>query len=254
MGLFLYTHALKDSLRAKRIIPWIAVSLIVALIGAAWPSITRTNDPVHQYGDVAAMLVFRVMALASAIYTTAIIGQEVEQRTIVYILTRPVARWKILLMRYLASVTVVALMGIFSAVLLTLVMFRGNIGANELLLKDILALIMGAFAYGALFLFTSVIWTRAMIICLLFAFGWETVVPNLPGDLYHLSVFSYMQAIAQHPASQTGPAAALTGQLSQNSITPGAAYPTIIIAVVALVLASLWWFTHFEFVPREDAE
>ncbi len=38
-----------------------------------------------------------------------------------------------------------------------------------------------------------------MIICLLYLIGWEGLVPNMPGTMYYLSIFSHLQAVAQHP-------------------------------------------------------
>jgi ABC-2 type transport system permease protein len=195
------------------------------------------------------------LALASAIFTTAILSQEVEQRTIVYLLTRPVPRWRLLLTRYAASVIVVALVGAFAAVVTSFGAYGGNFLSNPLLGRDLLALGVGALAYGALFLFVSLLFNRALIICALFAFGWESSIPNLPGDLYRLSVFSYLQAIAEHPTSGgSGVLALLSGTAGEGGITRTTAFLVLGAMVVGLLLASAWWFTHFEYVPREDAE
>ena len=194
---YLYSHSLKEMLRLRRFLPWVGVALFTAFMGLVWPSLAPESTANQQYADISSMLIFRVLALASAIYTTSIVSQEVEQKTIVYLLTRPVTRWKLLAMRYLASVTVVSIVAILSALLLSAVIFRGHIGDNDLLGGDIKAIIIGAFCYGALFLLVSLLSSRAMIICILFAFGWELSVGSLPGDLAYLTVFSYLQALAQ---------------------------------------------------------
>jgi ABC-2 type transport system permease protein len=201
------------------------------------------------------MLVFRIVALASAIFTTAIISQEVEQRTIVYLLTRPVPRWKLLLIRYLASVLVVGVLGVIGALLTSWGAF-GSLGGNDLLGKDVMALLVGAFAYGALFLFISLIFNRAMLVCLLFAFGWETSVPNMPGSMNSLSILTYMQAIAEHPASQDQSKllGIASGALGDNTIPPDRAWGILVGIIIVMLALSAWWFTHFEYVPREDAE
>lgn len=200
------------------------------------------------------MLVFRLLALSSAIFTTAIVTQEVEQKTIVYLLTRPIARWKLLLVRYGASVLVVGLLGIVAAVFTSLGAYHG-LGGNDLLGSDIKALLIGAVAYGAVFLFVSLLFNRALIICLLYAFGWEASMPNMPGGMSRLSIFSYLQAMAEHP-SEGGKKglAILTGQLGDAAITRNEAYTTLGVLVVVMLGLSAWWFTHFEYVPREDAE
>ena len=254
-GLYLYTHALKEMFRLRRFLPWIGVAVFIAFMGFMWPNLSPDSTNIQQYSDLSSMLIFRALALASAIYTTSIVSQEVEQKTIVYILTRPVARWKMLLARYLASVTVVSTIAIVCVLFLSAVTFRGNIGENSLLGGDVKAVIVGAFCYGALFLFVSLVSSRAMIICILFAFGWELSMGNLPGDLSYLTVYSYLQSLAQHPAATGGPKEKLlTGELGTAAITPSLAIQVMVITTIALAAICLWWFSHFEYIPREDAE
>lgn len=256
MGAYLYFSSVREFMRTRRLIPWLLLGFAGMGLAVAWPYLNNQSSKADQYTSVSAMLVFHVLALASAIYSLAIISQEVEQKTIVYLLTRPVPRWLLLLSRYLASATVVALLGIFGAVLVSAGVYKGDLFSNPLLMKDIVALIFGAFSYGALFLLVSLLLNRAMIVCLLFAFGWETIVPNMPGEMYRLSVYSHVMAIADHPYSQTvsGPVSLASGSMGSSTITPGAAYVTLLVLTVVLIGMSAAWFTHFEYVPREDAE
>jgi ABC-2 type transport system permease protein len=225
--------------------------MFMAMYWSVLQSSATTEDA---YSNVSAIFVYHILALASAIFTTAIISQEIEQKTIVYLLTRPVPRWKLLLLRYLASAIVVSLIGILCAVFASVGSYHG-LASNPLLLKDCAALIMGAFAYGALFLVVSLMFNRAMIICLLFAFGWETAVPNMPGQMYYLSIYSYLQGIAQHPSAGNNKLLALlVGGAGDNTLTAGISYGVMVAFVVALAVLGAWWFTNFEYLPREDAE
>lgn len=256
MGAYLYFSSLREFLRARRIAPWIALGLMGLALAAAWPYLNPRGNSTDRYTTVSSMLVFHVLALASAIFSTAIVSQEVEQKTIVYLLTRPVARWQLLTTRYLAASTVVALMGLLGALLVSAGVYHEGFLANPLLRKDLIALVFGAFAYGALFLFVSLLINRAMLVCLLFAFGWETIVPNMPGEMYRLSVYSHVMAIADRPTSQTtsGGMNFVSGTLSTNLITPGSGSVTLVVMAAALLAVSSLWFTRFEYVPREDAE
>ncbi len=254
---YLVGRALKDFLRAKRLIPWLLLLGFTFALGAIWRTLSPDSTQADQYGQVSSILVFRMLALASAIYTTAIISQEVEQKTIVYLLTRPVSRGTLLLTRYLASVVVVAAIGIVSAWVLSIAVYHGNGLANPLLIKDIEALCVGALAYGSLFLFVSLLFNRSMLICLLFIFGWETSVPNMPGELYRLSVFSYLQSIAEHPQNPDlgkNLMSFVSGTLGTNVVSSGTAVTTMVVLTIVGIVASAWWFTRFEYVPREDAE
>jgi ABC-2 type transport system permease protein len=256
MELAILGQAFREYLRFRRVVAWIVFALICGGLAYAWRFFIAEPDAAEQYANVSSMLVFRLVALASAIFTTAIISQEVEQRTIVYLLTRPVARWKLLLIRFLASATVVSVLGVMAAVCTSYGAY-GKLGGNPLLSGDISAIVAGAFAYGSLFLFISLLFNRSMLFCLLFAFGWETAIPNMPGGMQNLSILTYLQAIAQHPTndqSNSKMVQLLAGMGSVNLTTPDRAWAVLIGLIVVCVFASAWWFTHFEFVPREDAE
>ncbi len=255
MGLFLYQTALRDFMRAKRVLVWALLSFGGMGIAFAWKRVSPSADAQDVYGQVSFIIVFKLLALASAIFSTAIIGQEVEQKTIVYMLTRPIARWQLLISRYLASATVVAFIGVLCAAMVAIACFGPSGLSQGIFLRDCYALVLGALAYGGLFLLISLWFNRAMIICLLFAFGWETSLPNLPGDASMLSIFSYLSAVAAHPSGKdSGLLALLSGQLGSGTLTATAAVPALIFLIVATVGLSCWWFSHFEYVSREDAE
>jgi ABC-2 type transport system permease protein len=256
MEAFLYSSSLKDFLRPARLLPWIVLAIAAMGLGAVWKQLSPNSTQVEQYSNVAFILVFRLLALTSAVFTTAIISQEVEQKTIVYLLTRPIPRWKLLLFRWLASITAVTIVGAIGVFLLSVGVYKDPF-KNGLMLSDMWAIFLGACAYGSLFLLISLLFNRAMIICLLFAFGWETSVPNMPGEIYYASIFSHLQAVAQHPApTQNGGKGMqlISGQMNANMLSASTSLPILIVMTVLLVAASMWWFTHFEYVPREDAE
>ncbi len=250
----IFTQALREFLRLRRVVPWVLFSLICGALAFIWPKFQPDVTHQGQYVNVIAIFVFRMVALASAILTTAIVSQEVEQKTIVYLLTRPVKRSSIILFRYLASVIVMGGISIFG---LLCTSFGAHLGfSNELLTKDILAVVLGSAAYGAFFLFISLILNRSMLVCLLYAFAWESAIPNLPGDLYYLSINSYIQGIAQHPASEDANRTVTVagGMKSTALLSSTTSIAVLILLSVTLVVISMVWFTKFEFVPREDAE
>jgi hypothetical protein len=81
-------------------------------------------------------------------------------------------------------------------------------------------------------------------------------VPNLPGDLYYLSINSYMQGVAQHPSNEnTSTVITVMGSLKNAaSISSGTSILVLSLLIVTLVAVSMVWFSKFEYVPREDAE
>src|ERR1043166_6556173 len=136
MGGYIFTSSLREFLRFRRLWPWIGLSFLGMVLAMVWPSLSRNATPADVYTAVSGMLLFHVLALSSAVYTTAVVSQEVEQKTIVYLLTRPIPRCELVIFRYLASVTVVALLGIASILLVSLATYRGQFLSNPLLAKD----------------------------------------------------------------------------------------------------------------------
>jgi ABC-2 type transport system permease protein len=249
-----FFQALREYLRPKRVLPWIVLALACAGLAYSWRYFQPDSSLTERYSNVALMLVFRMLALISAIFTTAIVSQEVEQRTIVYLLTRPIPRWRLLLIRYAASVIVVGFVGLFAITTTSFGAF-GGITNNPLFWNDVQAIIVGAVAYGALFLLFSLLFNRAMLVCLLFAFGWETAVPNMRGFMDQLSIVSHLQAISQHPQpDDPNLLQFLQGTLGTNTISAQSAFGVMGIFTVVLLGICAWWFSHFEYVPREDAE
>ncbi len=247
----IFGHALKEASRLRRVAPWLVMGVLCFLLAWKWGDFVPNAGGSDSYVAVVAMAAVRVLALGSAILTTAVIGQEIEGRTIVYLLTRPVPRWLLLLVRFAASVLVVFLLAAAAFVLTSLGAY-GGLGRNPYLLRDLGVVALGALAYGSLFLFVSLAVNRALIWCVLFAFGWETAVPTMPGDIYRASILSHLQAAMEHPKTAGGGVLALLG--GSPSITPTSGVTTLLLLSAVLLALSCWWFTKFEFVPREDAE
>jgi len=255
-NLYLYTSALRDFLRPRRIAAWLIVALILGAGAMQWSGMMRGTSVTEEYGQITSILTFRMLALASAVFSTAVVSQEVEQKTIVYLLTRPIPRWKLLLGRTLASITAVWLVSAVACVAVSVGVFGGGAGlTNPALGRDLATLALGAAAYGGLFVFFSLIINRSMLVCLIYAFGWETATPNMGGYLYYLSIYSHLQSIADHPAPPSALRAmsAMSGALGGNTLAVSTALSILGGFVVFALGLSMWWFSRFEFVPREDA-
>jgi ABC-2 type transport system permease protein len=209
------------------------------------------------YSQLSGALVFRFLPLVAAIFSMAVLAQEVEQKTIVYLLTRPVPRHLMILMRTLAVATVTAVVGAIAAVMISFAAKGGSFLANEYLFRDFKGIAMGSLAYCSLFVFTSLIINRAMIACLVFAFIWETMVPNMQGSMYQLSITSHLQAICERPQPASGSSpltSIMSGSFGTNLLTPTQSWLCMLILSAALLGLSMFWFSKSEFLPREDAE
>ncbi len=252
---FVFQSALRDFLRAKRILIWLFIAMALFGLAKVFLSVDPPDDLGSAYATLSTLLVFRVLPLASAIFSSAVIGQEIEQKTIVYLLTRPIERWKLILFRMLASSVAVILVSV-AALLAVSASVYGNPFANPLFFGDLRAILVGALAYGALFVFVTLLLSKAsMVVCLLFAFVWETAVPLMPGSMSMLSIGTYLNAIAQHPSTAgAGGAGEAAANLGINSVSATNGWFVLIAVTLFFVGLSMFWFSTFEYVPREDAE
>jgi ABC-2 type transport system permease protein len=249
-----FIYLFRESLQLRKSLPWIVIALLGMLLTAIWHKLSPGTEitPNDRYVNVVNLLVYRTLPLASAIYTTMVLSQEVEQKTIVYLLTRSTPRAQLLIGRWLATVAAVVTVSVLGMGLC----IAGAGGVTLPIWRDLMAVLLGAVAYGSLFLMVTMVFNRALMICVLFAFGWESTVPNLPTGIQQLSILSHMQAVAAHPDTLGGKKflEAIAGIAGQNDLSPlSSALKLGIFSVVMVAVATYWFKTH-EFIPREDAE
>lgn len=255
---YLYRSMLGEFMRFRRIGVWLFVCVLLFGMGMIFVSISGSKSGADNYPLLSGMLVFRFLPLVAAIFSMAVLAQEVEQKTIVYLLTRPVPRPQMLLMRILAAATTVAILTFFAAVLISFASYGAGGLQNAYLWRDLKAIIVGSAAYCSLFVFVSLLMNRAMVFCLLYAFAWETSVPNMPGNMYYLAITSYLNAIAERPSGgQLESSKVLgffAGALGSNTLAPTTAWIAMIGLIVFCTVIGMTWFSKFEYLPREDAE
>ena len=134
-------------------------------------------------------------------YGTSLMADEVEDKTITYLFTRPIRRGAVLFGKYLAYLGCTVLVVLPSVVLvyLFIVPMQGSLGASFIdLLKDLALLALGLAVYGSLFAFIGAKFKRPLLIGLVFIFGWEQAALAFPGYLKKFTVAYYTQALVPH--------------------------------------------------------
>jgi len=171
-------------------------------------------------------------------YGTALIADEVDDKTITYLFTRPVTRGAVLLGKYLAylACTIFVVLPAVVVVWLLIVPLNGSLGQSfPDLLTDLGLLGLGLAVYGALFALIGTAMKRPLLVGLLFVFGWETGVMALPGYLKRFSVAYYLQGLVPH-AMPSDSAVSIIQAIFRE--TPTMADSLISLGVIAV--ASLW--------------
>jgi ABC-2 type transport system permease protein len=139
-------------------------------------------------------------------YGTSLIADEIDDKTITYLFTRPIPRRAVLLGKYLAYLACTTLLVLPSVVIVFFLVAPtggGSIAAAfPSLAADLAMLAIGLAAYGAVFAWVGTRLKRPLVAGLVFAFGWEPAVLLFPGYLKRLTVAYYLQALVTHEMPQ----------------------------------------------------
>jgi ABC-type transport system involved in multi-copper enzyme maturation permease subunit len=154
-----------------------------------------------------------IVPVLGVFYGTSLIADEVDDKTITYLFTRPIPRRAILFGKFLAYLVCTVLLVLPSVIFVFfLIVPIGGSGIGEAfpsLLADLAMLAIGLGAYGAVFALVGTRLKRPLIIGLVFAFGWEPAVLLFPGYLKRLTVAYYLQALVRHEMPQDSAASLL---------------------------------------------
>lgn len=166
------------------------------------------------FGGMIWLLYLRfIVPVLGVFYGTALIADEVDDKTITYLFVRPIPRGAVLAGKYLAYLVTTVFVVLPSVVLLYLLVVplgSGSLAASfPALLKDLGLLGVGLAAYGALFAFIGAYFKYPLVTGLLFAFGWEQLALLLPGYLRRLTIAYYLQSLVPHSMPQEGLGSAL---------------------------------------------
>jgi ABC-type transport system involved in multi-copper enzyme maturation permease subunit len=225
----------------------VAISLILRgldLLGA----------PVFQIGEsrMAGPAIFGLMIwvfylrftvpVLGVFYGTSLIADEVEDKTITYLFSRPIPRGAVLIGKYLAYLvcTVFVVLPSVMLVYLLIVPMRGSLGGSFIdLVKDLTLLALGLSVYGAVFALIGARFNRPLLVGLIFVFGWEQAALAFPGYLKKLTVAYYLQALVPHAMPSEGVMSLIQGLFRDTPSLPVSVFWLLVILAASLYLAAM---------------
>lgn len=195
------------------------------------------------FGGMIWLLYLRfVIPVLGAFYGTSLMSDEVEDRTITYLFTRPVARGAVIIGKYLAYLActgMVVLPSVTAVYLLITPVSGGSIGGTfPQLLTDLGLLALGLAVYGAVFTLIGALVPRPLVAGLVLIFGWEQVALVVPGYLRRFTIAHYLQALVPHAMPQDDTVAAIQSLFADPSTPISSLASLAVIIVVALWLAA----------------
>jgi ABC-type transport system involved in multi-copper enzyme maturation permease subunit len=189
----------------------VLVALIIRILSVLDVPALRING-VPVAGPVSFGLIFWflylrfILPILGIFYGTALIADEVDDKTITYLFVRPIPRGAVLLgkyLAYLACTVLIVLPSIVVVFFLVVPIGSGSIAQSfPALVKDLGLVALGLLVYGAVFAFIGAQLKRPLLFGLFFVFGWEFVTLALPGYLKKFTVAYYLQSLAPHTMPQ----------------------------------------------------
>jgi hypothetical protein len=180
-----------------------------------------------------------IVPILGIFYGTSLIADEVEDKTITYLFTRPIPRSAVLLgkfLAYLASTVLIVLPAVMVIFFLVVPIGGGGIASSfPDLIRNLLLLALGLCVYGGLFAAVGAWIKRPVLFGLFFAFGWENFALALPGYLKHFTVAFYTQGLVQTAMPGDNLISTLQS-FFREAVSPGEALVTL----GAILGVSLW--------------
>ena len=165
-----------------------------------------------------------VLPVVALVVGTGVLGSEIDDGTVVHILTKPLPRWQIVLPKLAVATGVTALTA-------AIPLYVAGVLAESVRLGLGLAVAgtAGALAYSAVFLALSLVTRRPVLLGLVYVLIWEGLLGNVVSGTQVLSIQQYVAALADRIAP--------TELISTTVSTPVALVMTVVLTVGFTALA-----------------
>ncbi|MEV7090346.1 ABC transporter permease [Streptomyces sp. NPDC093085] len=166
-----------------------------------------------------------MVPLIGVIAGTGAIGPEIDDGSIVYLLSKPVKRSEIIITKLFVAVAVTMA---FSAIPTFVAGWILNGNGQQIAIAYTVAALVASIAYSALFLLLGTVSRHAVVIGLVYALGWEALFGSLVAGARTLSVQQWSLAVAERIG---------TG----DEITSDVGLPLATTLLVAVSVAATWY-------------
>jgi ABC-2 type transport system permease protein len=195
----------------------IVISIAVRLVKGADDGIA--SDLLGGFG------IATMVPLIGVIAGTGAIGPEIDDGSIVYLLSKPVKRPTIIVTKLFVAIAVTMA---FSAIPTLIAGFILNGNGAQIAIAYTVAALVASIAYSALFLLLGTVSRHAVVIGLVYALVWETLFGSMVPGARTLSVQQWSLALAQRIAGQ-------------DAVTSDVGLTTAVVLLVVVTGAATWY-------------
>ena len=209
----------------------LALSLVLLLLCALVRGLAGQDTDIT-VGILGGFALATIVPLLGLIAGTGAIGPEIDDGSIVYLLSKPLSRFSIVLSKVVVAVGVITAFGAVTVLFAGLVLSGTS---DNLAVGYAVGALVAGIGYGTLFLLLAVLTRHAVVVGLLYALIWETLVGNFVPGAQTLSIQQWALAITE---KVVGPDAEQLGVTSAVSL--GAAVPLLLVVIIGSIWYAGW--------------
>ena len=220
--------------------PLLIVMLFMSTRGAATAGgRTAGSVLVSLYQDVVLGV---LLPLSAVVFGTAAFGGEIDDGTIVYLLVKPLRRWRVVLSKYVVAVIATAGMMVVATIPPWLFLGTGAV-APKVVIAFAAAIALGAALYSALFVTMGMMSRRALVFGLLYIVVLEMTLSRQVAGVRSLAIREFaMTVVGKLAAGEPG---VVAGTVSLDTVwTMGG------LILVGMLALGMRWLSRYEMAEK----
>ena len=230
-----------------------AILLLLLAIPLLWlrdPPADDDDAGMELFVNVVVIVYLQFIVLYTCfLYGTALITSEVDDRTMTYLISRPISRFEIVVYKYIGYVVSIFALFAVPVILnyLILAPFEGlgAVGSNlGILFYSLGSVLMGVMVWGALFLLMASVFKNPLMPGFFYCLLWESFLDNMGGNLPKATVTYYVRTFLFNGLKSVRESITEGGDLPQHGdMSTGSVFMLGVLASVAFVLFT-WWMVQ----------
>jgi len=206
----------RSLLGRRRALLLLALPGVVILLAVISRSLAG-QDPDHTVVLLGGFALGTLVPLLGLIAGTGAIGPEIDDGSIVYLLAKPLRRSSIILSKLVVAIGVITAFGVLPTLVAGLILS----GTEErLAVAYTVAALVAGITYCALFLALAVITRHAVVVGLLYALIWESLVGSLVPGAQALSIQQWSLALTERIVGSRAAVLDITSAVSLGAAVP----------------------------------
>lgn len=220
----------RSLLGRRRALLLLALPGVVLVLAGISRSLTG-EDAQHTVVLLGGFALGTLVPLLGLIAGTGAIGPEIDDGSIVYLLSKPLSRPTIILTKLAVAVTAITAFAGLPTLVAGLILSGTS---DRLAVGYALAALLAGTAYCALFLALAVITRHAVVVGLLYALIWESLVGSLVPGAQALSIQQWALALTEKVVDGQ------SQELITSAVGLGAAVPLLLVVGVGFTWYAGW--------------